>query len=172
MTVPNRSLRLLTPDELVEYGLTGRNAAQEDLDRIRLVRRCGLDFVRREDAFYRAFEHQCSSIESDVNAINACGLALRPQYGFPDEKCAADSPLAVLDAKPVQRVEAAQQAKNADAIQLDAKQPAAKQPDAKQPKATPTAARADKPRDDIIVLDDDANTARKQATRKDAAERQ
>ena len=151
MTVPNRSLRLLTPDELVEYGLTGRNAAQEDLDRIRLVRRCGLDFVRREDAFYRAFEHQCSSIESDVNAINACGLALRPQYGFPDEKCAADSPLAVLDAKPVQRVEAAQQAKNADAIQLDAKQPAAK-----------PAKRADTAQVDVIQLDADRLDAKKQ----------
>ncbi|MCC8362243.1 hypothetical protein LK996_04040 [Lysobacter sp. A6] len=156
MTVPNRSLRLLTNDELVEYGLTGRNAAQEDLDRIRLVRRCGLDFVRREDAFYRAFEHQCSSVEGNVDAINACGLALRPQYGFPDEKCAADSPLAALDAKPVERVEAAQQAKQGEVA---------------LPAAKPAATRADKPRKDTIVLDD-ANTARKEPAREDAAERQ
>jgi hypothetical protein len=100
MTVPNRSLRLLTPDELVEFGLTGRNAAQEDLDRIRLVRRCGLDFVRRADGFYRAFEEQCAAVEKGVDAINECGRTLRPQYGFPDDKCPADSPLAALDAKP------------------------------------------------------------------------
>jgi len=100
MTVPNRSLRLLTPGELVEFGLTGRNAAQEDLERIRLVRQCGLDFVRREDAFYRAYEEQCTQIAEGVASINACGLALRPEYGFPDEKCAAESPLAELDVPP------------------------------------------------------------------------
>jgi hypothetical protein len=100
MTVPNRSLRLLTPGELTAFGLAGRNAAQEDLERIKLVRRCGLDFMRRQDAFYRAFDRQCSRVEKGVDAINACGLALRPQYGFPDDKCAADSPLAELDVKP------------------------------------------------------------------------
>jgi hypothetical protein len=119
MTVPNRSLRLLTPDELVEFGLTGRNAAQEDLDRIRLVRRCGLDFVRREDAFYRAFEHQCSQVEKGVDAINACGLALRPQFGFPDEKCPADSPLAALDGKPVEGVVASAKPATPQAVKLD-----------------------------------------------------
>jgi hypothetical protein len=126
MTVPNRSLRLLTPDELVEFGLTGRNAAQEDLDRIRLVRRCGLDFVRREDAFYRAFEHQCSQVEKGVDAINACGMALRPQYGFPDEKCPADSPLAALDANPVEGVAAPAKPAAAQAVKLD--KPAAAKP--------------------------------------------
>jgi ATP-dependent protease ClpP protease subunit len=149
MTVPNRSLRLLTPDELVEFGLTGRNAAQEDLDRIRLVRRCGMDFVRREDAFYSAFERQCSMVETGVDAINACGLALRPQYGFPDEKCPADSPLAALDAKPVERIEAAK----ADANATDG-----------------NAAKSAPKRDDTIVLDD-AKAANKDAN-KDAAERQ
>ena len=102
MTVPNRSLRLLTPEELVEFGLIGRNAAQEDLDRIRLVRRCGLDFVQRQDAFHRAFEAKCTAVETNIEAINACGLKLRPHYKFPDAKCPADSPLAALDAKPVE----------------------------------------------------------------------
>jgi ATP-dependent protease ClpP protease subunit len=100
MTVPNRSLRLLTQAELAEYGLTGRNAAQEDLERIRTVRRCGLDFVRREDAFYRAYAARCTQVEKGIDAINACGLALRPQYGFPDKQCAAESPLAELDVAP------------------------------------------------------------------------
>ncbi|HZV23829.1 MAG TPA: hypothetical protein VFF93_08675 [Luteimonas sp.] len=97
MTVPNRSLRLLTQDELVEFGLTGRNAAQEDLERVQLVRKCGLDFVQRKDGFQRAFEQQCPP-GAGVDAMNACGAALLPQYGFPDEKCAKDSPLAELAA--------------------------------------------------------------------------
>ncbi|GAE50369.1 lipoprotein [Xanthomonas arboricola pv. pruni str. MAFF 311562] len=41
MTVPNRSLRLLTMDELREYGLDGTNAVQDDLERIRQMRKCG-----------------------------------------------------------------------------------------------------------------------------------
>jgi len=98
MTVPNRGLRLLTPEELALYGLAGRNAAQEDLDRIRLVRTCGLDFVRREDAFLRAFERECQQpAGKSIEEINACGLALRPRYGFPDAKCVDESPLAELD---------------------------------------------------------------------------
>jgi hypothetical protein len=32
-----------------------------------------------------------------VDAINDCGRALRPEYGFPDKKCPAESPLAALD---------------------------------------------------------------------------
>jgi ATP-dependent protease ClpP protease subunit len=110
MTVPNRSLRLLTPSELVEFGLAGRNAAQEDLERIRLVRRCGLDFVRRQDAFHRAYDLQCATNPEGVAAINACGLGLRGQFGFPDKTCPADSPLAELDAaaaEPAAAVEAA-----------------------------------------------------------------
>ncbi len=50
-TVPNRSLRLLTPDELALYGLDGNNAAQDDLDRVRLLDKCGDDFMRRRDAW-------------------------------------------------------------------------------------------------------------------------
>ena len=96
MTVPNRSLRLLSQDELAEFGLTGRNAAQEDLERVQLVRKCGLDFVRRKDAFQRAFEQQCPP-DAGIDAMNACGAALLPDYKFPDEKCVADSPLAELE---------------------------------------------------------------------------
>jgi hypothetical protein len=96
MTVPNRSLRLLSQDELAEFGLSGRNAAQEDLERVRLVRRCGLDFVRRKDGFQRAFEQQCPP-DAGIEAMNACGAALLPQYDFPDGKCAEESPLAELD---------------------------------------------------------------------------
>jgi hypothetical protein len=61
MTVPNRRLRLLSKDELQEYGLDGTNAAQDDLDRLQLMRRCGEDFVLRRDAFLRSFDSECKA---------------------------------------------------------------------------------------------------------------
>ena len=74
---------------------------EDDLDRIRLTRRCGMDFVRRRDAFRRAYDMQCmqpaDAQGQDVVDINACGLQLRAQYGFPDAQCPGDSPMAELD---------------------------------------------------------------------------
>jgi ATP-dependent protease ClpP protease subunit len=93
MTVPNRKLRLLSADELVEYGLDGTNAVQDDLERIRLTRKCGEDFVRRKDEFMRAFERECRLPDRTSEAVDACGLALRESFGFPDGKCPIESPL-------------------------------------------------------------------------------
>ena len=98
MTVPSRALRLLTPEELRRYGISGRNPAQEDLERIQLVRLCGVDFVHRKEAFVRAFEKQCAGEGDDVGVMGECGLALREEYGFPDSKCPAESPLSEYDA--------------------------------------------------------------------------
>jgi len=98
-TVPNRSLRLLTADELRSYGLDGNNAAQDDLDRVRLLDKCGDDFMRRRDAWVRAFDQRCQS-ERDVYALNECGLALRRDFGFPDDDCPAESPLAEFNELP------------------------------------------------------------------------
>src|SRR5690606_2183913 len=95
MTVPNRSLRLLDEGELREYGLSGTNAVQDDLDRIILARKCGDDFVKRRDAFLRAYASQCP-VDGDQDAVDACALSLGGEYGFPDERCAADGPLARL----------------------------------------------------------------------------
>jgi hypothetical protein len=67
--------------------------------------------MRRADAFYRAFDHQCAQVEKGVDAINACGLALRAQYAFPDAKCPTDSPLAALDAAPTEAVPEAEEGK-------------------------------------------------------------
>ena len=100
MTVPNHSLRLLTPEELDWFGLAGRNAAEEDLQRIELARRCGDAFVRRKDAFFRTFDARCASRLEAVEDMNECGLALRDQFGFPDEACPDDGPLLELDAMP------------------------------------------------------------------------
>lgn len=96
MSVPNRRLRLLTPEELDRYGLVGPNAAEDDLDRIRLARRCGEDFVRRRDAFHHDYENECLQA-GGIAAANACALALRGRHGFPDAACQQDSPFAELD---------------------------------------------------------------------------
>lgn len=98
MTVPNRSLRLLTMDELREYGLDGTNAVQDDLERIRQMRKCGDAFVRRKDAFLVAFDQKCKGEGADLQAVNACGLALKQRFGFPDAACPEESPLAETDA--------------------------------------------------------------------------
>ncbi|HET7204548.1 MAG TPA: hypothetical protein VFI92_14390 [Steroidobacteraceae bacterium] len=97
MAVPNRRLRLLTSDELHLYGLDGVNPVQDDLDRLRLMRKCGEDFVRRRDGFLRAFERRCQSDGDDLNALNECGLELRTKFGFPDSVCSAESPLSEFD---------------------------------------------------------------------------
>ncbi len=94
MTVPNRRLRLLTADELQAYGLSGANAVQDDLDRIRLTRECGDAFVKRKDAYARAFETQCATRKDDREATRSCGLALREKLEFPDDRCRVDRPLA------------------------------------------------------------------------------
>lgn len=93
MTVPNRSLRLLTAGELGQFGLDGANAAEDDLDRIRLARKCGESFVERRDGFFRAFDRQCNGTDEQVVDMNACGLALKKRFGFPDATCPTDSPL-------------------------------------------------------------------------------
>lgn len=93
MTIPNRELRLLTAAELAQYGLSGTNAAQDDLDRITLMRQCGDDFVRRRDAFMRAFDGACTKPGTASDEMHQCGRALEQQFGFPDPKCAGQSPM-------------------------------------------------------------------------------
>ncbi|WP_460763429.1 COG3904 family protein [Lysobacter fragariae] len=102
MTVANRRLRLLTEDELSEYGLDGSNAVQDDLDRIRLTRRCGDDFARRRDAWLRAFEAQCLEPGKAFEALDECGRALEPMFGFPDARCPGDNPTADRRRLPTQ----------------------------------------------------------------------
>ncbi|WP_349781733.1 hypothetical protein [Xanthomonas arboricola] len=114
MTVPNRSLRLLTMDELREYGLDGTNAVQDDLERIRQMRKCGDAFVRRKDAFLVAFDQKCKGEGADLEAVNACGLALKQRFGFPDAACPEESPLAETDAAALPATAAAQAAPAAD----------------------------------------------------------
>ena len=97
MTVPSRDLRLLTEGELKAYGLDGVNAVQEDLERIRLLRKCGEAFVRRKEGFTREFDAKCTRPGQQVGAMNACGRKLRAQFGFPDAHCADENPMAEID---------------------------------------------------------------------------
>ncbi|AWH28575.1 hypothetical protein [Stenotrophomonas sp. YAU14A_MKIMI4_1] len=97
MTVPNRSLRLLTPEELRQFGLDGTNAVQDDLERIKQMRTCGDDFVQRKDAFLVAFDQQCKREGVDMESINSCGQALKERFGFPDPVCPEESPLSEID---------------------------------------------------------------------------
>jgi hypothetical protein len=94
MTIANRKLRVLTPAELDEYGLSGTNAAQDDLDRITLMRRCGEAIVQRRDSFMRAFDATCLQPGSASDAMQACGHALEQEFGFPDATCPGQSPMA------------------------------------------------------------------------------
>lgn len=100
MTIANRDLRLLNDDELKQYGLSGTNAAQDDLDRIRTRRKCGEEFVRRKDAYRQAFNQQCMEPGKAFESKDECGLALRQRFGFPDRKCAVESPLSEYDRDP------------------------------------------------------------------------
>jgi hypothetical protein len=97
MAVPNRSLRLLSAAELELYGLDGVNPAQDDLEHLRLVRKCGESFVNRRDAFERAFERQCKTLNDVLYALNTCGLELRKQFHFPDTACPTESPFSEFD---------------------------------------------------------------------------
>lgn len=103
MTIPNRDLRVLTEDELKLFGLDGTNAAQDDLDRIRLTRKCGEDFVRRREAFRRDFDAQCMATGKNFASMPECAKALQQQFGFPDETCPSDSP-ADLYARDLRRM--------------------------------------------------------------------
>jgi ATP-dependent protease ClpP protease subunit len=116
MTIANRDLRILTPDELKQYGLDGTNAAQDDLDRIRLTRKCGEDFVRRRDAFRRAFDAQCMATGKNFESMPQCASALQGQFGFPDKACPSDSP-ADLYARDLPELFPTEEAQAGDAAQ-------------------------------------------------------
>lgn len=94
MTVPSRELRMLTREELRLYGLDGANAAQQDLDRLRVLRDCGEDFLRRKETFLREFANACSRPGSAVEEMHACARPLLQRHGFPDGKCPDERPMA------------------------------------------------------------------------------
>jgi hypothetical protein len=94
MTVPSRDLRLLTADEIRGYGLEGANPVQEDLERLRVLRQCGEEFLHRKEAFQRALDQDCGKPGQRVDAMRDCGIGLLPKFGFPDKRCPDEAPMA------------------------------------------------------------------------------
>lgn len=127
-TVPNRSLRILDAADLERLSLSGANPVEDDLNRIRLARSCGDDFLRRRDAFRIAYEQRCIGDPQahDVDAMNACGLALRRRFGFPDPACQDESPMAELDA-PLLGIPAVVSAPGGDGAGSEAESAAARE---------------------------------------------
>ncbi|GAE50368.1 hypothetical protein XPU_1900 [Xanthomonas arboricola pv. pruni str. MAFF 311562] len=71
--------------------------------------------MRRKDAFLVAFDQKCKGEGADLEAVNACGLALKQRFGFPDAACPEESPLAETDAAALPATAAAQAAPGGDA---------------------------------------------------------
>jgi hypothetical protein len=94
-TVPANTIRTLTEDEARDFGLLGQNAADADLSRAHLVRKCGWNFVNRKEA-WSAAASRCvaargAASESSRTALQ-CQLDLAKQFGFPDLTCPDESP--------------------------------------------------------------------------------
>ena len=93
MVVPASEVRVLTEREQEQFGLGETNAAQSDLDRIKLIRKCGQDFVDRKERFISAWTAQCMNPDSKKQDVLPCGRTLLPQFGFPDKTCIEESPM-------------------------------------------------------------------------------
>jgi hypothetical protein len=127
MTVPNRRLRILSAEELDTFGLQGRNAAQDDLERIVARRRCGEGFVRRRDQFQRRFEDTCGIDERRWEEVVRCGIELRAAYGFPDARCPDETPLADAERRlELEAIRLARAAEQADGAVGDTEGPASR----------------------------------------------
>jgi hypothetical protein len=79
---------------LHEFGLEGANPVQDDLERLRVLRQCGQDFLRRKEAFQRALDQDCGKPGRHVDAMRDCGVGLLPKFGFPDKRCPNEAPMA------------------------------------------------------------------------------
>jgi hypothetical protein len=65
--------------------------------------------MRRGLPFHRPFEARCGIDERPWEDVTRCGLELRDAYGFPDDKCGSETPLA--DAERRLKLEDARQAR-------------------------------------------------------------
>jgi hypothetical protein len=104
MSVPSSEIRILTTEELDHYGLGIENAAQVDLERLDLERRCGSEFVVRLAAAEQEQEQLCSSriqqacpngaagCERFEEALRICVDEANTRFGFPDPACPEDGP--------------------------------------------------------------------------------
>jgi len=103
MTISADNLVVLGERELDALGLGFDNAAQKDLERAKLVKKCGEDFVRRKDAFNVAHRTDCAKdfitndATAEVTRSIECGLRLSERFDFPDAACPTDGPMYPFD---------------------------------------------------------------------------
>lgn len=92
MTIPSSQIRVLTYDELDEFGLGTENAASEDLRRIAFIQQCGLDFVERIESVNREKTRRCipgsrtlKSFSERREAYRNCYRSLLSENGLPSD---------------------------------------------------------------------------------------
>ena len=59
-----------------------------------MLRQCGTDFLHRMEAFQRALDQDCGKAGQHVDAMRACGIGLLQKFGFPDQRCPDEAPMA------------------------------------------------------------------------------
>lgn len=94
MSVPSSDVRILTWEEQDAYGLGHDNAAQVDLERLGLERRCGTEFVQRLQQA-QAHARRCETSfwwRGAYREFATCVNTANRQLGFPDATCPNDGP--------------------------------------------------------------------------------
>lgn len=93
MTIPANRIRILSNDELADYGLGSDNIADQDLDTIGLERACGARFVEML-AEAEALDEQCggSKVGGDFGKYVQCLNSGYARLGFPVAQCPKSGP--------------------------------------------------------------------------------
>lgn len=87
MTVQSGKIKVLSSGQLKSLGLGLENAAAADLDRIKMIRRCGQNFVDLRDNVLSEIGGKCRN----TKAFFACANAIVDSHAFPDT-CPDDIP--------------------------------------------------------------------------------
>lgn len=97
MTVASDNIRILTSEELDKFGLSGSNAAQSDIDRLKLIQACGAEFVDRREKFLAESAVKCHpalapgrNYADKKPWLDRCFSSLEAQYKLPDPACPQD----------------------------------------------------------------------------------
>jgi ATP-dependent protease ClpP protease subunit len=85
MATPSTKMRILTGQELEDFGLGEQNVANIELERERLVRECGAEYTKRT---YQA-RAKTSKVCSNAETFMACSLRISREYGVKIGGCNA-----------------------------------------------------------------------------------
>lgn len=106
MAVSSNEVRILTPEELKNFGLDGSNAAQSDVARLKLIQKCGAEFVRKREEMFSVIERECryelapgNNLAEKEPWLLDCYFSVRDRYDFPDPICPDETPLRHLEFK-------------------------------------------------------------------------